>query len=133
MAVSVLPAPDSPLITMDCAPSFPRMRPHIAAVYAFARNADDFADEGDRRPEVLLAGVLLQTGTDRVAFSDIDGGEATGVAFPDEDIDACPCKLRTALRFTQQGAGAYDAQPGPVGFLDQAEAVRYAVGEEDTD
>ncbi len=25
-----------------------RMRPHVAAVYAFARQADDFADEGDR-------------------------------------------------------------------------------------
>src|SRR5262245_43806985 len=24
------------------------MRPHVAAVYAFARAADDFADEGDR-------------------------------------------------------------------------------------
>ena len=27
------------------------MRPHIAAVYAFARAADDFADEGRRDPE----------------------------------------------------------------------------------
>jgi squalene synthase HpnC len=27
------------------------MRPHVAAVYAFARAADDFADEGDRGPE----------------------------------------------------------------------------------
>jgi phytoene synthase len=27
------------------------MRPHVAAVYAFARAADDFADEGDRSPE----------------------------------------------------------------------------------
>ena len=27
-----------------------RMRPHVAAVYAFARVADDFADEGDRSP-----------------------------------------------------------------------------------
>src|SRR5262245_31300030 len=26
----------------------PRMRPHVAAVYAFARAADDFADEGDQ-------------------------------------------------------------------------------------
>jgi phytoene synthase len=26
----------------------PRMRPHIAALYAFARTADDFADEGQR-------------------------------------------------------------------------------------
>ena len=27
------------------------MRPHVAAVYAFARVADDFADEGDRSPD----------------------------------------------------------------------------------
>jgi squalene synthase HpnC len=31
------------------------MRPHIAAVYAFARAADDFADEGVRPPEDRLA------------------------------------------------------------------------------
>src|SRR5215210_7173572 len=30
------------------------MRPHVAAVYAFARTADDFADEGHRRPEERL-------------------------------------------------------------------------------
>jgi squalene synthase HpnC len=29
-----------------------RMRPHIAAVYAFARRADDIADEGDAEPAV---------------------------------------------------------------------------------
>lgn len=29
-----------------------RMRPHVAAVYAFARAADDFADEGDVHPSV---------------------------------------------------------------------------------
>jgi hydroxysqualene synthase len=28
-----------------------RMRPHVAALYAFARIADDFADEGERTPE----------------------------------------------------------------------------------
>lgn len=33
----------------------PRMRPHIAAVYAFARTADDFADEPGRPAEVRLA------------------------------------------------------------------------------
>lgn len=32
-----------------------RMRPHIAAVYAFARAADDFADEGSRLPDERLA------------------------------------------------------------------------------
>jgi len=30
-------------------------RPHIAAIYAFARAADDFADEGDRSPEERFA------------------------------------------------------------------------------
>lgn len=30
-------------------------RPHIAAIYAFARIADDFADEGTRTPEARLA------------------------------------------------------------------------------
>src|ERR687895_624016 len=36
------------------------MRPHVAAVYAFARAADDFADEGQRpaaeRPPLLEGG-----------------------------------------------------------------------------
>ncbi len=31
------------------------MRPHVAAIYAFARVADDFADEGDRPVEERLA------------------------------------------------------------------------------
>jgi squalene synthase HpnC len=31
------------------------MRPHIAAIYAFARTADDFADEGDAPPAERLA------------------------------------------------------------------------------
>jgi squalene synthase HpnC len=31
-----------------------RMRPHIAALYAFARTADDFADEGQRPPAERL-------------------------------------------------------------------------------
>src|SRR5438093_5838118 len=30
------------------------MRPHVAAVYAFARTADDFADEGRRSPDERL-------------------------------------------------------------------------------
>jgi squalene synthase HpnC len=30
-------------------------RPHVAAIYAFARTADDFADEGDRPREARLA------------------------------------------------------------------------------
>ena len=33
----------------------PTVRRHVAAVYAFARAADDFADEGDRSPDERLA------------------------------------------------------------------------------
>ena len=33
----------------------PAMRPHIAAIYAFARTADDFADEGTQSDEERLA------------------------------------------------------------------------------
>lgn len=33
----------------------PAMRPHVAAVYAFARAADDFADEGHAAPDERLA------------------------------------------------------------------------------
>src|SRR5215217_8819096 len=32
-----------------------RMRPHVAAVYAFARLADDMADEGNRAPADRIA------------------------------------------------------------------------------
>src|SRR5262245_47629125 len=42
----------------------PAMRPHVAALYAFARKADDFADEGDRTPEERLR--LLQGWEDRL-------------------------------------------------------------------
>ena len=35
------------------------MRPHVAAVYAFARVADDFADEGDRPQDVRTPMPLL--------------------------------------------------------------------------
>ncbi len=33
----------------------PHLRPYIAAIYAFARTADDFADEGNQTPEQRLA------------------------------------------------------------------------------
>jgi squalene synthase HpnC len=33
----------------------PRIRPYVAAIYAFARTADDYADEGERTPQERLA------------------------------------------------------------------------------
>lgn len=49
-----------------------RARPHIAAIYAFARIADDFADEGTRPPEARLA--LLDDWNERLHRA--VGGEA---------------------------------------------------------
>jgi squalene synthase HpnC len=43
------------------------MRPHIAAIYSFARTADDFADEGDRPAAERLA--LLDDWGDRLRAS----------------------------------------------------------------
>ena len=51
------------------------MRPHIAAVYAFARTADDFADEGRRAPEERLR--LLDDWQRRLhACADVSGTTA---------------------------------------------------------
>jgi phytoene synthase len=50
----------------------PRMRPHVAAVYAFARTADDFADEGDRSPQERLC--LLDAWLDRLRAEAASGG-----------------------------------------------------------
>jgi squalene synthase HpnC len=52
-----------------------RMRPHVAAVYAFARTADDFADEAAfaGRREELLAG--WRAGLDRAASGAAPGAD----------------------------------------------------------
>ncbi len=52
------------------------MRPHVAAVYAFARLADDFADEGSRSAEERLALLDAWLGALRACVAD---GEADGV------------------------------------------------------
>ena len=56
------------------------MRPHVAAVYAFARAADDFADEGTRPPGERLR--LLQRWRDRLhgRHLDPDAGEPAHTA-----------------------------------------------------
>jgi squalene synthase HpnC len=61
----------------------PRMRPHVAAVYAFARTADDFADEGDRPEAVrhrLLDGWLARL------RQSVERDIHPGAEAPDEDL-----------------------------------------------
>jgi squalene synthase HpnC len=55
------------------------MRPHIAAVYAFARAADDFADEGDLPPEERLR--LLDGWRRRLRHA------ASGSRFPERPVE----------------------------------------------
>jgi phytoene synthase len=64
-------------------------RPHIAAVYAFARTADDFADEGDRPVATRLA--LLDDWSRRL--HDAAAGRV-------DDTDAEPAAIFTALAAT---------------------------------
>jgi len=59
------------------------MRPHVAAVYAFARAADDFADEGDRPAAERHA--LLDGWLDRLRAC-ADAGAPAGPDAPDEDL-----------------------------------------------
>jgi phytoene synthase len=66
-------------------------RPHIAAIYAFARIADDFADEGDRTADARLA--LLDDWRRRLALA------AAGA--PDDD-GSDPSRIFVALAETMR-------------------------------
>ena len=60
------------------------MRPHIAAVYAFARVADDFADEGERPPHERIR--LLERWRERLHTA-VRGGAAPAL-IPGEPAEA---------------------------------------------
>lgn len=69
-------------------------RPHVAAIYAFARLADDFADEGQRSPHERLA--LLETWQHR-----LDAAARGTVAQTDNaQYDAVFVALAETLRVT---------------------------------
>lgn len=78
------------------------MRPHIAAIYAFARAADDFADEGDRTPSERLA-LLDDWGRRLTAWA---GGEAGG--HPNPGDDAVFLALSHTIRSRALPVGLFD-------------------------
>ena len=65
----------------------PPMRPHIAAIYAFARAADDFADEGDRSAGERLR--LLDDWHARLAACVAGGGDDPVFVALGETIRTC--------------------------------------------
>jgi phytoene synthase len=74
------------------------MRPHVAAVYAFARVADDFADEGDRPDEERLA--LLDAWRSCLRGEAVEAGVVPGTAGAGQNSGAVGWPAETAEVFT---------------------------------
>ncbi len=75
-----------------------RMRPHVAAVYAFARKADDFADEGELAPaerHALLSGWAHRLRVSAAGSVESDGSDDAAIfAALEQTIAACNLPLR---------------------------------------
>ncbi|MEO6222479.1 MAG: squalene synthase HpnC [Vicinamibacterales bacterium] len=78
----------------------PAARPHIAAIYAFARIADDFADEGDRAPADRL--MFLEDWQRRLDAAAVGDVEVKGHT----DHIAVFIALAATLRVLQAGTGS---------------------------
>ncbi len=81
-----------------------KMRPHVAAVYAFARTADDFSDEGDRSPDEREA-LLDEWGRQ------LDGRLATveGKSFGPGPLPGLPSSISHAPAFGPDTGNILDA------------------------
>jgi phytoene synthase len=93
----------------------PGMRPHIAAVYAFARTADDFADEGRRPAEERLR--LLDEWQDRLHACVNNGGnsglrdsrrEGRAEGVPDHPYDRLFLALGATIRTCELPVSLFD-------------------------
>ncbi len=82
------------------------VRPHIAAVYAFARVADDFADEGDRPAEERLA--LLERWGSRLAGIGTTSNRADPAAAEHRDADDIFLALAHTIDTHQLPVGLFD-------------------------
>jgi len=89
------------------------MRPHIAAIYAFARAADDFADEGDLAPAERLA--LLDDWGNRLKASAGAGSESR--LAPPKPNRGSDVRQTIAIRGASEGGNP------------QADAIFLALGE----
>jgi phytoene synthase len=92
----------------------PRMRPHVAALYAFARTADDFADEG-RRPAEERFRLLdswqrrlhacVNDGVSEVRFGD---GDRPAGSVPDRAYDRMFLALGATIRHCDLPVSLFD-------------------------
>ncbi len=98
----------------------PALRPHVAAIYAFARTADDFADEPGRAPHERLH--LLDAWQRELVVATQPDGRATRVAWDDPRIAA---RARHVFRALQHTIGSFDLPLDP--FTDLLSAFRQDV------
>ncbi len=84
-------------------------------------------------PEVLGALVARETGRNRIAFANVEGGKAAVIGIANEDVDASFLELRALGRLFEVGPFKVDSDPCPIGFFDDAQAIGIASGQEDFD
>jgi squalene synthase HpnC len=83
------------------------MRPHVAAVYAFARVADDFADEGDRSIDERLA--LLDAWHERLSSAVEGAGFAAGAEAAAGAEPSAGAKAPAYVRLAEADGGSAPA------------------------
>ncbi len=96
-----------------------RMREPIEAIYAFARGADDIADEGDAGPEERLAGLRGY----REALERIERGEAPGAGF--ERIAEAVARHRLPVALLRDLLDAFAQDVVKPRYADFAELLDY--------
>lgn len=81
-----------------------RMRPHVAAIYAYARVADDIADEGTVATDLRLARLDEWTARLHVAVGDAPGADA-GASVLDAEMAALAPSIVLATAHTIRAVG----------------------------
>jgi phytoene synthase len=109
------------------------MRPHIAAIYAFARAADDFADEGNYAPDERLAllddwGNRLRTSAGTVACDRANPESRSLLLGPSVDADRIFLALGHTIRSCSLPAGLFEDLLSA--FRQDAGTNRYATWDE---
>jgi phytoene synthase len=77
-----------------------RLRPHVAAIYSFARTADDFADEPGRTPGERLQ--LLDEWNKRLRATDLAPSIASPIDAAKISTGSAPASLFAALAHTRR-------------------------------
>jgi squalene synthase HpnC len=109
-----------PVASLLCPPA---LRPAVAAIYRFARTADDLADEGDVAPEVRLNELRAY----RVELDSICNGEATSKRWPEVfgPLRVALLAHRLPVRLLTDLLSAFEQDVVKQSYADRAELLDY--------